>query len=168
MNRRATRELIEKHEGKRHIVYRDSVRNDEHPGGILTIGVGFNLERAGAAAQIQACGADYKSLCDGRSALSSEQVQFLLEADLDQAILDAVESVSNFNDHPDEVQSVIVDMVFNLGMARFKKFKKTIACLEGKDYCGAANEMQNSLWAKQVSSRAAENIAIVRQFCNEL
>ena len=157
MNREATRSLIYKHEGMRHVVYLDSK-------GIMTIGVGFNLERPGARQKIAACGVDYNQLCSGATALkSAEQVDSLFEDDLDEAIEDAITSVSNFIDQPDEVQMVIVDMVFNLGVGGFRAFKKTIAALEAKDYETAANEMQNSKWAEQVPNRAAENIRLVRQ-----
>ena len=109
MNREATRSLIRKHEGVRHVVYLDTK-------GIKTIGVGFNLERPGAATQLRACGVrDFDQLCAGLNTLSSDQIEMLFNDDLDGAIIDAAQSVRNFLDQPDDVQAAIVDMVFNLG-----------------------------------------------------
>lgn len=67
------------------------------------------------------------------------------------------------NDDLDEVRkAVIVDMLFNLGLTNFLKFKKLIAALRNKDYEEAAKEMENSKWAKQVKSRATELIKMMR------
>ena len=49
---------------------------------------------------------------------------------------------------------MIINMVFNLGMVGFKKFKRMIACLSVEDYEGASEEMLNSKWVKQVGNRA--------------
>jgi lysozyme len=45
-------------------------------------------------------------------------------------------------------------MIFNLGLSRFKNFKKTIKAIENKDFASAADEMLNSAWANQVGQRA--------------
>jgi lysozyme len=45
-------------------------------------------------------------------------------------------------------------MIFNIGMPRFKQFKKMIAALEEGDWSEAANQMMDSKWAKQVGKRA--------------
>jgi lysozyme len=58
-------------------------------------------------------------------------------------------------------QDAVINMVFNLGLPRFLKFKNTIACLQKHDYEGAATEMMNSGWAKQVKNRALELAAII-------
>ena len=49
---------------------------------------------------------------------------------------------------PDEVQEIIANMMFNMGINRFRGFKKFIAAIEKKDYKLAANEMEDSLWFK--------------------
>ena len=51
-------------------------------------------------------------------------------------------------------RDVIVEMIFNMGLTRFKKFKKTIKAIENKDFASAADEMLNSKWAGQVGQRA--------------
>lgn len=51
-------------------------------------------------------------------------------------------------------QDAIINAVYNLGMPRFLKFKKTIAFLAVQSYDEAAAEMLNSAWAAQVHDRA--------------
>ena len=47
-------------------------------------------------------------------------------------------------------------MVYNLGLTRFKGFKKTIGFIELGEYDLAATEMLDSKWARQVGKRAIE------------
>jgi lysozyme len=52
-------------------------------------------------------------------------------------------------------QRVVVDMVFNLGMPRFKQFQNMIAAIEAGDWMEASDEMMDSRWAQQVGLRAS-------------
>ena len=156
--REATANLIRGHEGTRYTVYSDS-------NGILHIGVGFNLDRADAAPSIEAVGADYTAICAGSAKLTEDQVETPFTQDLTGAIANAEAIVTNFKEHPEEVQSAIVDMIYNLGPGGFQKFEKAIVCFNVKDYCGAAVEMAHSLWAQQVPTRAADDIALVNEHC---
>ncbi len=51
-------------------------------------------------------------------------------------------------------ESVITNMIYNLGRPRLNRFKKMIAALQAKDWKEAAAQMMDSLWADQVKSRA--------------
>ena len=51
-------------------------------------------------------------------------------------------------------QSVLIDMVFNLGWPAFSGFKKTIAAVESEDFKEAAKQMKDSRWYRQVGKRA--------------
>ena len=59
-------------------------------------------------------------------------------------------------DAPEEIQDVVVDMCYQLGVNGFSKFKKTIYFLETEQYEEASTEMLDSLWAKQTPNRAKE------------
>lgn len=157
MNRKELASLIRRHEGVRYTVYADTV-------GKPTIGVGFNLQRAGARVRVGAVGADYEQILNGSAALTETQVNSLFSVDLDDAIDSARGIVRNFGQQPEPVQHVIVDMVFNLGPAGFQKFEKTILALEAKDYAAAAAQMADSLWAGQVPNRAQEHIKTVMEY----
>ena len=60
------------------------------------------------------------------------------------------------NDAPKEIQDVVADMCYQLGISGFSKFKKTIYLLETEQYEEASIEMLDSLWHKQTPHRAKE------------
>ena len=68
----------------------------------------------------------------------------------------------NFNEHPAQVQSVLVNMAFNLGPNKLAGFKDFKEALLRKDYQSAANEMINSKWYNQVGLRSEELVDIMR------
>ena len=55
---------------------------------------------------------------------------------------------------PDEVQQILVNMMFNMGRPRLSKFMKMNAALEGGLWKRAAAEGRDSLWYRQVRKRA--------------
>lgn len=56
-------------------------------------------------------------------------------------------------------QLAICEMVYNLGMTRFLKFKKMIRALERGDYVTARAEALDSTWRQQVEEARANRIA---------
>lgn len=117
--------LIKKHEGLRLKPYRCSV-------GKLTIGYGRNLSDNG---------------------ITLEEAEQLLQHNIDEVIQQA-QTLLFFSTLNEVRQAVIVDMIFNMGLPRFQKFKKTIALIEQQAWQAAANEMLNSRWARQVGNRS--------------
>lgn len=59
-------------------------------------------------------------------------------------------------------QWVILDMTFNLGLGGLKKFEKFLRAVELGNYDTAAEEMLDSLWSRQVKSRALELAGMMR------
>ena len=55
---------------------------------------------------------------------------------------------------PEEVQEILVNMLFNMGRPRLTKFKKMNAAVEAGDWKTAAVEGRDSRWYKQVGARA--------------
>ena len=53
-------------------------------------------------------------------------------------------------------------MAYQLGVEGVMKFKKMIAALQNGDYDRAADEMADSLWAKQTPSRAQRLMTLMR------
>ena len=99
--------------------------------GVLTIGYGRNLERG----------------------ITKEEAEMLLLNDLAISTKEG-ESFGFFKDLTDNRQDVIVEMLFNLGLTRFKNFKKTIGYINQANHSAAADEMLDSKWADQVGQRA--------------
>jgi len=144
--------LIQKlihHEGLVLQVYQDTL-------GIDTIGIGRNLEDRGITDE---------ELEDMGIADIDHVYEFgITEAD---AILLAENDVEIVEDellraHPcvgglDAVrQLVLIDMAFNMGVPRLKKFKKMWAAIHDEDFTTASKEMLDSRWANQVKSRSTK------------
>jgi lysozyme len=51
-------------------------------------------------------------------------------------------------------KTVVISMVYQLGLGGFEKFKKMIIALEDEEYEEAAKQMLDSLWAIQTPERA--------------
>jgi len=128
LNRERLINSIKKHEGKRNRAYRDSE-------GRLTIGYGHNL--------------DSKPLTD-------DVIELILAHDVTDALTGSRSALPYFDSLDTIRQEVIVEMVFNLGRARFLGFVKMLAALERGDYETAANEMLDSRWHMQVGIRAEQ------------
>lgn len=142
-------EMITRHEGKRNKMYLDTK-------GIPTVGIGFNLDRKDAKAQLKALGLDYNKVRSGKQLLTNKQIDSLFKYTLTEAIAVAKSFLSNFSEHPSHVQEILINMAFNLGPDRFSGFDNFKAALLKKDYQTAAKEMINSKWHKQVGNRAIE------------
>ena len=60
-------------------------------------------------------------------------------------------------------KEVLVEMTFNLGLNGVRKFRRMLKAMEQSNYDGAADEMLDSQWAKQVKSRAIELADMMRE-----
>jgi lysozyme len=87
--------------------------------------------------------------------VSEERVRECFEKDLNIAISEcAVLYGDGWDTFPEEVQEILVNMLFNLGRPRLSKFKNFNTKLLEGDWAGAAPEGLDSLWARQVGARA--------------
>ena len=118
---------LQKHEGLRLKPYLCSQNK-------YTIGYGRNLEDNG---------------------ISQAEANMMLANDIHKCIEQA-ETLHCFDKLNDIRQNVVINMIFNLGFYGLKKFKKFLRALELEDYETASIEMLDSLWSKQVGSRAIE------------
>ena len=155
LDREKLKAQLIKHEGKKSKVYIDT---KGHP----TIGVGFNLDRTGAKAKIEALGLDYAKVKSGEQELSEANIMSLLNDDMDTAVADCQAVFPKFTDLSDVRQRVLADMMFNLGKAKFEGFKKMIAAIKGGDFAKAADEMENSQWYVQVATRGKILVKMMR------
>lgn len=122
----ALRLLIRDEEGLRLKPYTDTA-------GRLTIGYGRNLTDVG---------------------ISQLEASDLLENDLTRAVNDVQQALPFFAMLDGVRQIVLVDMCFNMGIARLKTFVKMLAFVQAGKFFEAAQEMLNSQWADQVGARA--------------
>jgi lysozyme len=118
-------------EGFRAKAYQDTM-------GVWTIGYGTNLEQL---------------------VIPEAQAETWCIQKLDRSELEARATFSWFAGLSDGRQRAIVEMVYNLGLPRFRGFVKLIAALSRGDYAQAAEEALDSRWAEQVGSNRANRIA---------
>lgn len=128
------REMLIRHEGLRLKPYKCTA-------GKLTIGVGRNLDDVG---------------------ITEMEAMQMLNADISRVERECVDHLPWFKSISVRRQDVILSMVFNLGMTRFKEFKRFIAAVERGKFDVAADEMLASKWAGQVGPRATELAQMMR------
>jgi lysozyme len=128
-----TKNLIDQltlHEGSKNFVYKDTTGN-------WTIGVGRNISRGGMG-------------------LSDEEIVYLLKNDL-KRIDKELDKAFPFYSKLDPVrQDALMNLCFNVGINRLKKFQFAIRALELGDYAESAAEFLDSIWADQVGQRAKD------------
>lgn len=112
-------------EGKRRKVYKDSL-------GIETTGIGRNLSNG----------------------FSEDEIQLMFRNDLLAADRAARELCPSFSSLTEDQKAALVNMAFNMGQERLSEFHKMFEAIAKGDFNKAAQEMQASLWAKQVGARA--------------
>jgi lysozyme len=149
-----TPSMIERHEGRKNKVYKDSL-------GIPTIGIGYNLRNATAKQDLAKVGANLKEVLRGKQ-LSEDQVNELFRMSLDRALKDAKSYYPEFDKLPDAAKGVLVDMSFNLGLTKLKGFKDLKSALGRGNYNAAADAMIDSAWYKQVKTRGVRLVNIMR------
>lgn len=86
--------------------------------------------------------------------VSAERVAEAFEADIDMVLEDCLKLYPDFNHLPDEVQLIIANMMFNLGLPTLSKFRDMKACVDDEDWEGASLAMRDSKWYRQVKGRA--------------
>ena len=136
------------HEGIELSVYKDSL-------GIDTVGIGRNLEHRGIA-DLELAHINKTMSEIYETGITEEDAYFLAERDIDivEGELFAAKPICNRLDGTR--QMILIDMAFNMGVPRLKKFKKMWANLEGNNYELASIEMLDSRWADQVKGRATK------------
>ena len=86
--------------------------------------------------------------------VSSERVREVFEADISTSIYYCEAQFNQWHNWPEEVQLIIVNMMFNMGPTRLAKFNNMIFALNTQDWQQAAVEGRDSLWHRQVTNRA--------------
>ena len=95
--------------------------------------------------------------------LTEEESLHILTGRISQLHLKLLDKLDWYKDMPPEVQGVVIEMCYQMGFTGFCKFKKAISHMKNKEFQLAAEEMLDSLWAKQTPSRANRLADIVRE-----
>jgi len=136
MNRERVQEQLAIDEGVIYNIYKDHL-------GYPTFGIGHLILESDA---------EYGQSVN--TPVSEERVTEAFQADLDIAISECKALYDQWDDFPDEVQEILVNMMFNMGRTRLSKFKNMNTALNNADWVTASTEGRDSLWYRQVTNRA--------------
>jgi lysozyme len=128
--------MLQRHEGEvktngRHLIYKCSK-------GHWTIGIGRNVD------------------INGGLGLSDDEVRYLLENDIARVIKELSSEYRWFTDLDDVRKDAMIDISFNLGATRLRKFVLALDAMEKADYKTAAKEFLDSDWSRTVKGRSIE------------
>jgi lysozyme len=123
-------EQLERHEGRRHRPYPDTV-------GKLTIGIGRNLTDKG---------------------LSDDEIDYLLMNDVQECVTD-LRGYEWWAGLDDVRRNVLIEMRFQLGPSGFRAFKATLAAVAIGDYAKASAQMLKSKVAREQAPTRWQTLA---------
>lgn len=94
--------------------------------------------------------------------VSEERCLEVFDHDLEVTVNECKVLFPDFDEKLDEVQEILINMMFNMGRTRLSKFKKFIAALNEENYDEAANQMMDSRWYNQVGNRSVRLVERMR------
>ena len=134
-------EMLKRHEGEvvtngRHVLYKCSA-------GYWTLGIGRNVD------------------VNGGLGLSEDEVDYLLENDIARVIKELSLEYSWFSDLDQTRKDAMIDISFNLGATKLRKFILALDAMEKADYTTASKEFLDSDWSRTVKGRSIELASMI-------
>jgi lysozyme len=129
------------------------------PAGHWTIGVGHNLEANPLTGQ------QWKTLLDRQwitVSISPAGCRWLLETAAREVELSCATTFRWWGTLDQVRRDAIVNFVYNLGMTRALGFRRMLDAMHARDYDRAADELLDSLYARQVGARATRLAHMIR------
>ena len=120
-------------------------------------------ENEGFSEDVYKCSLGYDTIGYGFAIkdlkLSEEISTIILEQKVNELFRKCYDKLEWFAFQPEDVQGVIVEMVFQMGFVGTMKFKKMVGHLKKRNYEGASEEMLRSKWARSDSPNRARRLA---------
>ena len=130
-------EMLKRHEGVKTHAYKCSASK-------ITVGVGRNIDP------------------EGGLGLSETEINYLLQNDIDRIMRELDFQYDWFHNLNEARKDAMIDISFNLGQTRLRKFEKALTAMSKGEWDTAADEFMDSKWSKQVGNRAKELTDIIR------
>ena len=124
-------DLIKKHEGYRARVYKDHL-------GFDTIGIGFKVSEL---------------------YLSEDICNKILKQKLSKLELEIAQKFDWYKNAQSILQTVVLNMCYQMGVSGFSKFKKTIQYMAKGDLEKASEEMLDSKWGREQTPERANELS---------
>tara|TARA_B100000424_G_C22809180_1_gene433490 strand:+ start:335 stop:793 length:459 start_codon:yes stop_codon:yes gene_type:complete len=145
------KERIKKHEGFRDTIYKDSL-------GFATIGYGHLVKESDSFEEnVQYPQEMLESIFEDDYNIALDGANVLIESNLGSHQYKALPQKKK-----NIIKGVIVEMVFQLGVAGVGKFRNMFSNLDECNFEEASNEMQDSLWYEQTKSRCKKLSGIIK------
>lgn len=138
-NNKKLSQRIKRHEGFSDKVYLDRLGNP-------TIGYGHLIKK----------NEDFKN----NKKYNRKLLNYIFNKDLSKAIKD-YNKIFKRHRIPKEIEEIIIEMIFQLGIKNFLKFKKMIKAIKKYNFLEAKEEMLNSRWNQQAPRRVRNLVAII-------
>ena len=144
MNLEKLREELTIDEGCRYEIYLDHL-------GYPTFGIGHLIK-----------GHDPEHGWSVGTDIDENRVHEAFNYDIGSVLTDCERLYANFYQLSEEVQLIIANMMFNMGLSRLSKFKGMKRGVDAEDWNTAADEMVDSIWYRQVPNRADRLVSRMR------
>ena len=118
-----------------------------------TVGIGHKVLETDAENDLYIFGASDNDVANDQC-ISEERCYELFQEDVQIAIGGCDRIYDNWEELPEEMQHVLVNMCFQLGQGGLSKFKNFKSAVEDNNFTLAAIEMMDSRWAGQTPERA--------------
>ena len=140
------RDALSEHEGRRNKKYQDHK-------GVWTIGVGFNIDVDMPSKVVHALVED---------GLTEEQIDRMLDVHIEEHWHDLIEAKPIVAELPGPVQEAFLNMAFQLGVPRLKKFINMWSGVEEGDWQRVVDEAKDSNWFRNDTQESRLDYVISR------
>ena len=118
-----------------------------------TVGIGHKILDTDPEKELEIYGVNWEEVPDDQR-ITEDRCYILFQEDVQIAIGGCMNIYSNWDELPQEMQHVLVNMAFQMGQRGLSNFKNMKAAIEEQDFAKAAIEMMDSRWASQTPERA--------------
>lgn len=102
-----------------------------------------------------------------KTPVSEERVDECFKEDIKITLGDCLTLYDDFYELPEEVQLIIANMMFNMGLPRLSKFRGMKRGVDARDWNKAADEMVDSRWYSQVPNRSERLVKRMRDLATD-
>jgi|TARA_B110000285_G_scaffold112079_1_gene127226 lysozyme len=118
-----------------------------------TVGIGHKILDTDPEKELEIYGVNWEEVPDDQC-ITEHRCYVLFQEDVQIAIGGCMNIYSNWDELPQEMQHVLVNMAFQMGQRGLSNFKNMKAAIEEQDFAKTAVEMMDSRWASQTPERA--------------
>jgi len=101
----------------------------------------------------------------GFTFIDKDEAEAVLELRLQKTIKQLKNYIDGFDDFPVDVQQMLAEMAYQMGVEGVSKFRKMLQAIRDEDWCTAFAEGKDSRWYMQTPGRALAVLAPLKTRC---